>query len=102
MLIFNTTFHVENTVHDACLKFFREEYIPKAIESGLLKSPSIAKVHAQHGESGVTYAIQLKTESIEILNLWAEQTGEDLSKELVSRFGNKVAGFPTLLEEVAL
>lgn len=89
-------------MHDACLQFFREVYIPRAIESGLLSSPAMSKIHPQHGETGVTYAIQFKAESIEILNLWAEQTGEALSKELVSKFGDKVAGFPTLLEEVAL
>jgi hypothetical protein len=102
MLIFNTTFHVENSEHDAYLDFIRTTYIPKALENGLIKDPALAKVHANHGETGVSYALQFRAESIEILNEWAEKTGENLSKELVSKFGNKVAGFATLLEEVEI
>lgn len=102
MLIFNTTFHLDNSVHEACLKFFKEEYIPKAISNGLLTLPSMARVHPQHEETGVTYAIQFKAHNMADLNLWAAEIGEDLTKELVRKFGDKVAGFPTLLDEITL
>lgn len=100
MLIFNTTFHLEKGISDDCLTFFKKEYIPKAIESGLVSTPSISKVHANHGETGVTYALQFKANSIEDIEKWVIETGEDLQKELVKKFGDKVAGFVTLLEEV--
>ncbi|PXV62662.1 uncharacterized protein DUF4286 [Dysgonomonas alginatilytica] len=102
MLIFNTTLHIEDTVHDECLIFLKTFYIPKALESGLLSQPSLAKIERQHEESGVSYAMQFKTEDIDILNKWAGETGEGLSAELNKRFGTTVGGFVTLLEEVSL
>lgn len=102
MLIFNTTFHVDNSIFEKYLAFIKETYIPLATKSGLLQAPTLSRVHASHGETGVSLALQFKAESIEILNGWADQTGEDLQKEIVKQFGDKVAGFPTLLEEIEL
>lgn len=102
MLIFNTTLHLEDAIHDECLSFLKNFYIPKAMESGLLSQPSLAKIERQHEESGVSYAMQFKTEDIDVLNRWAGETGEGLSAELNKRFGTKVGGFVTLLEEVSL
>lgn len=102
MLIFNTTLHLEDAIHDECLSFLKTFYIPKALESGLLSQPSLAKIERQHEESGVSYAMQFKTEDIDVLNRWAGETGEGLSVELNKRFGTKVGGFVTLLEEVSL
>lgn len=100
MLIFNTTFHVDNSVFDKYLTFIKETYIPQAIKSGALQAPTLSRIHASHGETGVSLALQFKAESIEVLNEWAEQTGDNLQREIVKQFGDKVAGFATLLEEI--
>lgn len=102
MLIFNTTLHIEDAVHDECLVFLKTFYIPQALESGLLSQPALAKIERQHEESGVSYAMQFKTKDIDVLNRWAGETGERLSAELGRKFGTKVSGFVTLLEEVPL
>jgi len=39
---------------------------------------------------------------IETLEKWVAETGEGLKEELLKKFGNQVAGFSTLLEEVEL
>lgn len=102
MIIFNTTYHLEHVVSQKCVQFFKDEYIPKALESGLLTSPALSKVHAAHGESGVTYALQFKVKDIATLEVWVAETGEGLKNELLKKFGNQVAGFSTLLEEIEL
>lgn len=102
MIIFNTTYHTEHLVSDECLNFFKNEYIPKALESGLLTSPALSKVHISHGESGITYALQFKVEDLQKLEQWVDETGEGLKADLLRKFGNQVAGFSTLLEEVEL
>lgn len=102
MIIFNTTYHLEHVVSDKCLQFFKKEYIPKAVASGLLTSPTLSKVHASHGESGVTYALQFKVKDLETLDQWVGETGEGLKNDLLKKFGNQVAGFSTLLEEVEI
>lgn len=100
MIIFNTTFHVDDSVHDDYLGFIREIYIPRASESGFLRDGRLARILSQTGEPGTNYALQFRTKNGETLDLWMEQTGSRLGQELVKRFGSKVAGFVTLMEEV--
>lgn len=102
MLIFNTTLHLDDSVHDECLEFLKTRYIPTAIQSGLLGAPSLARIESVHEENGTSYALQFKTGDIDVLNRWADETGELLKAEMASRFGTKVAGFVTLLEEISL
>lgn len=102
MLIFNTTLHLDDSVHDECLIFLKEIYIPQAISNGLLEQPSLARIDAQHEEHGISYAMQFKTENIDTLDKWAATTGEALSRKFNEKFGAKVAGFVTLLEEIPL
>lgn len=102
MLIFNTTFHVEEGLQDEFIDFLKAIYIPRALDSKLLVQASLAKIDRQHEESGVSYALQFKTDNIDTLNKWAEQTGENLSLEMGEKFGTKVGGFVTLLEEILL
>lgn len=102
MLIFNTTLHLDDSIHNECLIFLKEKYIPQAISNGMLEQPTLARIEAQHEEHGVSYAMQFKTSDIDTLNNWAGTIGEKLSEELNTKFGNKVAGFVTLLEEISL
>lgn len=102
MIIFNTTFHVGDDVHDDCLLFFRNTYIPQAVSSGFLFDPRLALIHAQHEENGVSYSLQFKVKNVETLNHWLASDGQTLQTTLTSLFGNKVLGFITLLEEVSL
>ena len=100
MLIFNTTFHADDAVHDAYLCFMREEYIPQSMNSGFLLEPRFARIHAQHEQNGTSYSLQFKVKNIETLNLWLSSGGNNLTQIIVSKFGNKVAGFVTVMEEV--
>lgn len=102
MIIFNTTFHIEDDIHDNCLRFLKEIYIPKAVNSGFLHSPRLALIHAQHEESGTSYSLQFMVKNIEVLNHWLSTDGQALQNEIATRFGNKALGFITLLEEINL
>lgn len=102
MLIFNTTFHVADGLEDEFIGFLKAIYVPQALESNLLIQATLAKIDRQHEESGVSYALQFKTEDIDTLNKWVEQTGEKLSEKMGAKFGTKVGGFVTLLEEISL
>lgn len=102
MLIFNTTLHVEDAVQDEFIDFLKGYYVPLSLKSGLLSNATLSKIERQHEESGVSYALQFKTNGIDTLNKWVEETGEGLSLEMSRRFGTKVGGFVTLLEEISL
>lgn len=102
MIIFNTTFHLEDEIHDECLTYLKKEYIPQAITNSLLHDPRLALIHAQHEESGVSYSLQFRTKNVESLEVWMEGIGQELQKDMNARFGTKACGFITLLEEVEL
>lgn len=102
MIIFNTTFHVEDEVCDDYIRFIKETYVIRAVNSGFLHEPRFARIHAQHEESGTSYSLQFKVKNVDTLNHWYATEGEILQKELTTRFGNKALGFVTLLEEISL
>lgn len=102
MIIFNTTFHVEDELCDDYIRFIKETYVIRAVNSGFLHEPRFARIHAQHEESGTSYSLQFKVKNVDTLNHWYATEGEALQKELTARFGNKALGFVTLLEEISL
>lgn len=102
MLIFNTTLHLEESVHDQCLQYLKETYIPRSLAGNLVQQPSLCRIESIHEESGVSYAIQLKAPNMETLEQWMAQTGQQVQKDLSDKFGNKVTTFATLLEEIPL
>ncbi len=100
MIIFNTTYHVDQEVHDEYIKYIREVFIPNALASGFLYEARLVRIVAQHNEPGTNYSLQFRVKNNDTLDLWLSMAGNQLNKDLVARFGNKVAGFVTLLEEV--
>lgn len=102
MIIFNTTFHVEDDVCDKYIRFMKEYYIVKAANSGFLHEPRFARIHAQHEESGSSYSLQFKVKNLDTLNHWYAAEGEALQKEITTHFGNRALGFVTILEEIDL
>jgi hypothetical protein len=51
-------------------------------------------------EAGESYAVQFHVADTERLNNWIEQEGQAIHKALAERFGDRVTGFTTLLEEI--
>ncbi|WP_165022273.1 MULTISPECIES: DUF4286 family protein [unclassified Dysgonomonas] len=102
MIIFNTTFHVDDDIKDAYLRFMKEIYVPRAQTSGFLHAPCFSRIHHQHEEGGTSFSLQFKIKNVETLNHWLSADGQELQKELTAKFGNKALGFMTLLEEIEL
>ncbi|NDW17476.1 DUF4286 family protein [Dysgonomonas sp. 216] len=102
MLIFNTTYHVEDNAHDEFFKHLTLIYIPKAVSSGFLHSPCFSCIRPQHEQSGKSYSLQLKVKNTDTLNHWLSTEGEQLHNEIVNKFGEKVVGFVTLMDEISL
>lgn len=102
MLIFNTTYHVEDNSCPDYVDFMKTIYIPQASDSGFLHEPRFSKIHAQHEQTGVSYSLQFRVKNMDTLNYWFSGEGDRLNKLLLSRFGNQVAGFVTIMEEIGL
>ena len=53
-------------------------------------------------EDATSYSVQFHVKNPETLEYWMQSEGRDLQQELVNRFGAKLVGFSTLLEEIDL
>ena len=102
MYIFNTTFHVEDSVLARFLEFLNRTYIPKAQESGHLTNPRLFRVLSQHADAGSNYSLQLEVDNLTVFNEWITGEGELLNQEIVVAFEHHVAGFITMLEHVEI
>ncbi len=102
MLIYNITFHIEDSIHDEAIAFLKYEYIPLAVKSGILFNPRMCKVHSSHIESGKNYSIQFYVKNRQLLEDWKSSAGEELNQTIRRKFQDKALGFSTLLEELDL
>lgn len=102
MIVFNTTYHVDDRIHDEVIEYFKKEFIPQAIETGLLREPRLFLIHAQYEENGKSYSLQFRAKDLETLEQWMEEESPILQADLFKRFGEKACGFMTLLEEISL
>ncbi|SEG23442.1 DUF4286 family protein [Parabacteroides chinchillae] len=100
MIVYNTTFHIERDIHEEGLKYLKENYIPKATASGFLQAPSLRRIMQTAEDEGFSYSVQFFVKNIDTLNYWLEKEGRGLHTALVNRFGHKIAGFSTLLEDI--
>lgn len=103
MIVYNTTFHIDPEILEECLKFIRTVYIPRATGRGFLQAPALRRIMVEEEDmKNRSYAIQFHVENVEMLQYWLDNEGVALQQELLQRFGHKVAGFATLLEEMSL
>lgn len=100
MIVYNTTFHIEKDVLDESLDYLKKQYIPKAVESGFLQRPCLRRVMHTEPEDGASFSVQFHVKNVDTLNFWLQNEGNSIHKALVDRFGHKIAGFSTLLEEI--
>lgn len=102
MIVYNTTFHIHKEILAECLAFLKSHYIPQAAASGLLHDPYLRRILNSENEEGESYSVQFHTKDMASLNQWLRQEGGALQQELVGRYKEKIVGFSTLLEEIAL
>lgn len=102
MIIYNTTYHVDDMVYEKYIDYIKNTYIIKALSGGFLLDPRFARIHPQHEENGKSYSLQFKVKNIDALNYWFSKEGQQLQEELTNIFGDKVLGFATILEEIEI
>lgn len=99
MLIYNTTFQVDDEICENFLIWIKECYIPQVEQKGLLKAPRICRI-LSHREEGSCFSLQWEVENSTLLHRWHIDQGVHLNEEIEKIFKQKVVGFPTLMEVV--
>ena len=97
MLIYNTTYQVDDEVTNNFVIWIKECFISEVEKTGDLKNPRLCKI-LSHRDEGVSFSLQWEVENSTILHRWHIEQGSKLNEELVKLFKDKVVGFPTLME----
>lgn len=100
MLIYNTTYHVEEGQEQNFLIWMQEYYLPEVEKYGTLHAPRISRILSHIEEGSICYSVQFEVEDSAKLHRWHQEQGVELNGELLKIFANKVIGFPTLMEVI--
>ncbi|UTW63696.1 DUF4286 family protein [bacterium SCSIO 12741] len=99
MIIYNVTVKVENEVHAEWLSWMKETHIPDVMATGLFVDSKMMKVLVDDTD-GMTYSVQYRVETWELLKEYQENHAPRLQKEHSDKYEGKFVAFRTLLEEV--
>lgn len=101
MLVYNTTYHIEEEQEKYFLIWMKEHYLPEVEKQGILHAPRIARILSHKEERSVCYSVQFEVENSAQLHHWHREQGVRLNEEMTNLFKDKVVGFPTLMEIIA-
>lgn len=102
MIIYNVTLNVEDQIREEWLEWMRETHIPEVLQTGLFKGHKFLRLldDADENRTGTTYAVQYYLESVEDFLAYTEHFAPALQEKTQAKYGERVLGFRTLLEEV--
>jgi len=101
MYILNITFLVATDTIGIWSEWVHGELIPAFIASGEFHTPQLARVHAQTGEDGTSFALQVHSHGLDAINSWMNNQAPDMQQVCTGRFHEKVLFFATTLELIS-
>lgn len=100
MIVFNTTFHVEEEIHDEFVTYVLQHFIPMSTQSGLLTNPRFSRVFGKEEEPGHSFALEFQVINLDDLELWNKQESGAIYSPLLDKFKEKMAGFSTVMQTI--
>ena len=100
MLIYNVTTKVQHAIHDAWLKWLKEEHIPDIINTGCFTHANILELLEVDNSEGPTYAIQYIAESKALYNLYIEKYSAEMRQKAFNKWGDRFIAFRSVMRIV--
>lgn len=97
MIIYNVTINVDESVHDDWLAWIKA-HIKEVLATGKFKDAKLTRVLVEEDLGGVTYSIQYRAMSRELLDAYYKEDANRLRNDSFKRFGDKTVSFRTELE----
>ena len=102
MIFYNVTINIEESAHESWLKYMKEEHIPDVMSTGCFVGYTFSRVLSQQeDETGMTYAILYKCNSMTDYDDYMKNFAEGLRQDVLDKYAGKFVAFRTLLEEVS-
>lgn len=100
MIIFNTTFHVEESLKEDFIEYMLQKFIPASTKSGILKSPRLAQVFGSEEDEGLSFAMEFSVSDLNTLEIWNMKESNTVYEPLLHEFKEKIIGFSTIMETI--
>lgn len=100
MIVFNTTFHVDEIIQDDFIEYMLQVFIPMSTKSGLLTSARLAKIFGKEEDEGLSFAMEFSVDDIVAMEKWNAEESKNVFNPLMERFKEKLIGFSTLMQTI--
>lgn len=97
MIIYNVTLTVDADIAEEWLQWMRTQHIPEVMKTGMFDSWRILRVLTGE-QDGMSYAVQYECRDMSTYERYRSEFAPALQAQTLSRYGNKVLAFRTLLE----
>lgn len=100
MIVFNTTFHVEEDIHQEFVEYMLQHFIPMSTKSGLLTSPRLSRVFGKEEDEGLSFAMEFQVVDTFTLEQWNKEESGVIYAPLLEKFKEKMVGFSTVMQTI--
>ncbi|WP_148038967.1 DUF4286 family protein [Proteiniphilum sp. X52] len=101
MIVFNTTFHVEEEIREEFVEYMLRHFIPMSTKSGLLTSPRLSRVFGKEEGAGHSFAMEFQAVDLTALERWNSEESGAVYAPLLEKFKEKMAGFSTVMQTIS-
>lgn len=98
MHLMNTTFVVDHAIDTRFRQWLDNVYIRAALITPFLSEPVLMRVLGHDQPGATTYALHMKSTSLEEARRWHDETAAILHDDMAARFGQRAVFFTTYLE----
>ena len=90
MILYNTTYIVEETVHDDWFLWLKEEHINDYLKSKCFEGARLGKITSHIEKGAVTYSLQLFVKDELTLDQFKNNFLSDIQQKSIQKYGTNV------------
>ncbi|MDD4777603.1 MAG: DUF4286 family protein [Fermentimonas sp.] len=100
MIVFNTTFHIDESLQEEFIEYMLQTFIPMSTKSGILTSARLARVFGNDVDEGLSFAMEFHVSNIDLLEKWNREESNEVYSPLMEKFKEKLVGFSTVMQTI--
>ncbi len=100
MILYNTTFLVEDAVLDDFIKWVKDDHLPTCEDLSLLEGQKFFKLLHNEEDGAGTYCIQYFLSSDVAYNKFVNEDDYEIKRSLTKLFGQQIVFFSSTMKEL--
>jgi len=100
MLIYNVTTIIDHSIHQDWVEWMKNKHIPEVMNTRCFSKFQFVQLLETDERDGFTYATQYYAENNEDYQRYIDKFASELRQDAFNTWGNKFAGFRSLMQVV--